>query len=478
MKKSNLKKKTSSGILLLGLRRVIIQIIFIFANIILARLLYPSDFGIYATSTFVFNFISVFCDIGFGPALIQKKEEVTLEDKQSVFTIQMILVLLASVCIYYLAPLVVKLWNLPLYTDKFITSFSLILIFLPFRSTSLAILERELEYKKIALIEVIEILFTAVSSIALAYLKFGVASLIYGLILGRVVGSLLSYCFKPFPLRFIIRFTALQKILRFGYSYQLNLIFGLFYGPLILLYLSKVVGQVNMGYYQFAQNLAVAPLVVPELFSRITFPTASRLRDNKIMLRTFVERAILINIVMSFPISLMLLFLGDKIVYFLYTGKWLPALPALYLGVFAYQVMSLTGIFSVLLFSFGKSKIVRNMSFVWAVLTWVLAPIFIKKYGFWGMSLAGFLVSLTGVWLIITVKRELTFSIKRNIIPPLISALLTSGLIYLLRFTITSLRTLILVGVIGGIFYFVLIVLILRKRLVKEILLPIVEAFD
>src|SRR3990167_2497310 len=90
-----LKTKAFKGVFTLTFRRLILKVIDTVGVIFLARALSQDVFGVFGIVSFiVFTFLSFFSDIGFGAALIQKKEELTDDDTRTTFTIQQSLVTL------------------------------------------------------------------------------------------------------------------------------------------------------------------------------------------------------------------------------------------------------------------------------------------------------------------------------------------------------------------------------------------------
>ena len=69
----SLKRKTVSGVMWSGIERFSLQGIQFIFNIIIARLLTPSDFGAMAMLTVFLQVSQTFVDAGFTNALIQKK---------------------------------------------------------------------------------------------------------------------------------------------------------------------------------------------------------------------------------------------------------------------------------------------------------------------------------------------------------------------------------------------------------------------
>ena len=106
-----LKKALTATVLLAG-KRIVLQLIFTLTNVVLARLLFPADFGMFAIVTFVATIFSVFSDLGFGAALIQKKKELVENDKKTVFSTQIILNLTIILLIFLLSPKIAQYYSL------------------------------------------------------------------------------------------------------------------------------------------------------------------------------------------------------------------------------------------------------------------------------------------------------------------------------------------------------------------------------
>jgi O-antigen/teichoic acid export membrane protein len=91
---------------------------------------------------------------------------------------------------------------------------------------------------------------------------------------------------------------------------------------------------------------------------------------------------------------------------------------------------------------------------LWTTLTWILTPIFIYFYGFNGVSVASFLVTLTIVYTVYLVKKVIDFNFMAAIAKPLISAILMSVIVYfLVGIFAGNFISLIAVCIIGGLIY-------------------------
>ena len=454
----NLKKKVAVGFAVLGVKRVLVQVVFTTTNIFLARLLYPQDFGIYAILGFVSTVFAAFSDLGLGQSLIQRKERLESKDLQTVFSFQLLLSLGIILLINLLAPFVSGFYGLGDKGIHLIRIYSLFFLFSPFKTISWAVLERDLEYLKLVVIELIEILVASLITITLAFLGFGVFSFVLGAVLGHFVGSVSYFSFSHWRIRLGIDKSRLVRIAKFGLPLQSSVLSGVFYGPLVLLNLGKKVGAENLGYFQFAASLSVLPIAVSEIMNRIIFPLGARVQEEKEFFKKVIERSIIIVSFTTLPTVFVMLVTARQIIRFIYTDKWLPALPALYFGILQIGIVSFTAMFSQLLLSKGYSKTIGFMGLTWAILTWLLAPYLIGKYNFVGMSMTGFLVSLSGIWLFFRLKRVIIFSWWINFWPFLISSIACGLVTYIFVNSAKDNLISVLIGVMWGLILYLCLV--------------------
>lgn len=463
----NYKKKAAQGAIWLIIKRVLIQVIFTSSNIILARLLYPSDFGTFAIIGFTGLVFSVFSDLGFGPSLVQKKEKLSVSDLRTSFTFNLMLCIGVICLVFFAAPFISDFYKLGNKGEMLLRLYSLNFLFGPFKTVSGALLERKLSYKKIVSIEIIESFSTSASSVICAFLGFGVFSFILGTIVGHIVSSFLYLFISPWPVAFSFDFKRLKSLSKFGFSYQMNIFFSLFYGPFIFLYLGKAVGPENLGYYMFATSLSVLPMAFSESVNRIIFPLGSRSQDNKKFFRKIIENSLLIVSFTSLPIVFAMFASATTIIHLIYTDRWIPALPAIYLGLVQMGIIAYTGIFSQLIASLGRVAVIKKMSFVWAVLTVFLAPILINRFNFIGMSISALIVSASGAWLYFKLREEVRFTFWRNVWPFFISAAIAGTVIFIAKdLKPFSFFGLILQLSLGAFIYLILVLVLFRKRLI------------
>lgn len=453
-----LKKRAIEAGFVLAVKRVIVQFIFTLSNIFLARLLFPEDFGVAAILGFINNLFIVFSDIGFGPSLVQKKDQVDRNDLTTAFSVQLILSVGVILTIFFLAPLISGFYGLGERGTFLFRLNSLIFLFGPIKTTCGSLLERNLKYYKLAVIELFQLFATMLTTVILAIYGFGVLSFVLGALMGYLVAAVLYFSISPWKVGIKIVLKNLKVLTLFGLPLQSGVILGLFSGSLIFLYLGKVVGAENFGYFQFSLSFAVMPLAISDLLSRILFPLGSRVQRDKVFFGKIIERAIMITSLTALPILFLIAALAPSIIHFIYTDRWMPALPAVYIGIVVGTASAFFGVMTQLLLSRGISKVGRNISFVLAILTWVLAPLLIKEFNFLGMNLTNLILSFSGIIFYIKLRQEVKFDFVRNFFPFLIYAVASGLCAYLLNMILPRIFiSLVISLLVSGVFYITLV---------------------
>ena len=107
---------------------------------------------------------------------------------------------------------------------------------------------------------------------------------------------------------------------------------------------------------------------------------------------------------------------------------------------------------------------------LWTVLTWVLTPLSIYFFGFNGVAIASFMVTLT-IGLTIYLVRQITpFNFFGSIAKPAAATAVMSVVVFILsKLLVTSFITLIFVILLGGGVYLFSFFLLARKEITKDV---------
>src|SRR6266511_2369432 len=102
--------RAKKGVRLLLARQLVVLFLTFGAGIALARLLRPSEFGLYAIATFVVEILGLFGTFGLAPSFIQRRREPSDDDLAVGFTLQQIVATVLVGVIVVIAPWVMALF--------------------------------------------------------------------------------------------------------------------------------------------------------------------------------------------------------------------------------------------------------------------------------------------------------------------------------------------------------------------------------
>lgn len=297
-------------------------------SVVLARLLVPADFGLLGMVLVFTGFATMFSDCGFGQSLIQRLE-IEERHRSSVFWLSVMIGFVLAAITAGSSPLVARLYGDP----RLVPVMELIAISFPLASMSVvqrALLSREMRFRTLGLLEVVNTLIIGVAAIALALSGFGVWSLVWQQILYYVVMAVGMWWALGWRPRLILDLRAVKEL--FGYSANLT-------GFSVINYWSrnadnmlvgKYLGSAPLGIYSRAYNLMLLPLSqVTWVVAKVMFPALSKLQNDKQRVKNIYLRTVSIIGLITFPLMLGLLAVTDHFVLALYGAPWAELIPVL-----------------------------------------------------------------------------------------------------------------------------------------------------
>lgn len=145
--------------------------------VIIARLLTPSDVGLYSVAAALIAVAQILRDFGVGSYLIQE-QELTATRLRTAFTVTLAISVAVFAAIQAAAGAIAHFYN----DDRLETvlrTLAVIFLLIPLNSTTMAVLRREMKFGVLAAINIASVIVGTASSITLAYLGYGYNSLVW-----------------------------------------------------------------------------------------------------------------------------------------------------------------------------------------------------------------------------------------------------------------------------------------------------------
>lgn len=359
----NLKNKTIHGVLWSAIERFSLQGVQFLINIIMARLLLPSEYGLVAMLAIFLQISQVFIDSGFTNALIQRKNR-TEVDYSTVFYFNIFISVVFYLILFIVAPWIAGFYHMPvLIAITRVIALNLIISALSaVHRTRLTI---NIDFKTQSKASLIAAFLSGGIGIGMAYLGYGVWALVFQSILNSLfLTFLLHYFVKWRPLR-VFSICSFKSLFNFGSKLLLSSLLHTIYRNLYTLVIGRKFSARDLGYYTRSEQFAVFPSSnLSAIISRVTFPVLSSIQDDDVRLFVAYRRYIRFASMVIFPLMVGLAVLAKPTVSFLLTDKWLAVVPLLQILCFDWMFDHLSMINSNLLYVKGRSDLVLKLEII------------------------------------------------------------------------------------------------------------------
>lgn len=322
-------------------------IISFLVQMLLSRILSPSEFGTVAVVNVFLVFFQLISDFGIGPAVIQAKD-LSKTDVNHIFSFSVYLSIILAIIFSLLAQPISAFYNNPLLVSV-VPIMALALLFNSLSMVPQNVLLKEKQFKIVNMAQVLGSLTNGIISIILAFSGFSYYSIILGNIARALVQWLLYMFRAELKFRFKFSIEPLKKIGKFASNqFGFNVI-NYFSRNLDSILIGRYFTAEHLGYYDKAYQLSKYPnTVFTSVITSAIQPVYSDFQDD---LKKIKSGYLEISKVLSnfgVPLSIFLFFASDDIIKFLYGDQWEPSILAfriLSLSIWIQMLQSTTGAF-------------------------------------------------------------------------------------------------------------------------------------
>jgi O-antigen/teichoic acid export membrane protein len=467
-----LKIKSVCGFGYVLQRQVIVKFIFVLGNVALARILEPRVFGAYAIIAFVLQFFSSFADVGLGAALIQSKHEPNEKELSTTFWIQQGMAVAVFCAVSLFAPLITQFYpSIPPETVGVMRCMAAGFFFASLKTLPLITMERAMEFRRIAQIEIVEQVVFYVTAVSCALAGFQIWSFVLATIMRELIGAVMAFASTTWRPLFSFTPNSIRELVFFGIPFQTNNILNFIKEGVTPIFVGVFSGAAGVGYITWARTFAFTPLVISESFGRVAFPAFSAIQEDRELLRKAVELSMRMMTLVLFPVTILIGAFAPEIIRVFFTEKWMPGLAAFYLYCTTpLMIGMMLPMYSAIL-SLGKSGLLLKMTVLLVILEWGLGIPFVMQFGYTGIALNQPII--TGIYFFVYrrilqaegVSPEFGKNVWRQLTAALLVTVTVRGIAFFLPVTAVTLP---LFG-LGGLLLFIGVMYIVAKSLVMEL---------
>lgn len=312
------------------------RLLVLLSNLILARLLLPSEFGVISVAYIFWSFLNLFTQGTINSFIVYKG----IEDQRylnTTYTIAIARGLMLAVAMVAISPLAANFFGVPDLVGILVV-FAFNLLVASIQSVYQGVLTRQMRYRQIAHATIIASLVRVVSTTGCAFIGLSYWSFAVGDAAFRVIEYWISRRHVEHKFRLEIDPQASSEVLSFCFGATGSSLGFYVNANGDNFVIGKLLGNTNLGYYNFAYQLTqTINTVMGEVINQVGMSSFAQLENDEeqqSVLVTMVEQMAFLGAPLY---ALFFLVVDDQLISMIFGQKWVPACQVIpWLLVFAY----------------------------------------------------------------------------------------------------------------------------------------------
>lgn len=320
---SNLYQRATRGVVWFGGSRVVIHAISWGISIAVARVLSPSDYGLFGMALLYIGLIEFLNDMGLGAAIVQRKD-ITDTQLHSLFWFTNAI----GICFYgftlLAAPFMARFFHQPLLTHL-LWFIGLNHVVTSVQQVPWNILTRAVNFKARSISEASGNLLSGLLAITLACQGWGVWALAWGFLARSILITFLVCLQTRWRPKAVFSWPALRPLLGFSMTVTVARVFYYANNNSPGLIIAKLIGGQALGYYSMAMRLTsdVGERMLT-VINQVAFPVYSEIQDQPDRFRRLFLTSTKMTCALVFPLLGGLALVADDAIPLLLGQKWVP----------------------------------------------------------------------------------------------------------------------------------------------------------
>jgi len=375
---TTLRSRATRGAAWSGVSTIVLRLGGLVVGIVLARILTPEQFGVYAIALTVQSILITVADLGLSADLIRSDKPERIAP--TVASLGLLSgAVMTGITVASSTAIAGLLGSTAAAPAIAVLSFTLLLAgatVVPY-----AMLQRRFQQREMFFVGVADFVVSTTVTLLLVALGLGVLGLAIGRVTAQIVSSAMQFGFARVVPRYAIDRSVVRPVLAFGLPIAAANLLSWALLNVDNIVLVRVAGAAALGYYVLAFNISSWPMsALSQVVRSISLPYFSRTGSGSEGLASVVAVAW----AGALPAGAVLAALSAPLIEVVYGAKWLPAAPVLAaLGLYG-SLRVVFDIFAGFLYARGLSRPVLWVQIVWLVVLVVGMILATRAFGIVG----------------------------------------------------------------------------------------------
>jgi len=407
---------------------------------LIARVLFPVDFGLVGMAALTLGVVSLFRDLGFGAYIVYKKSADQI-DLSTIFWLNLAISIILYALCFGAGPLANKYFNNEK-VEQILRITALTFIIGGIGSVHNTILVKQLRFKAIAYVGFFSSLINCfVTLLSVMVFRVGYWGIIFGMLSSSIAVTGFNYYFTRWYPLLVFDFQRLREMFHYGKNLFFQRILNYFASNIDYFIIGRMLGAASLGIYRFAY---VVPHTIYTDFSQtlsaILFPVLCKVTDEPERFKKGYLKAIKFISFLSFPAMTGLFSVADHFITAVFSERYIGAVIPLKILCFSGMSRSILTTMGPVFNSKGRPDIELKWNLcVFPVI--IIVVYFGSSYGLNGVALAMTLTSyfcFIAAWISMRLAKIKFSSYLAALLPAFIGSILVLASVMLVNTYILS----------------------------------------
>lgn len=289
MNSLDLRNQAISGVIWNFFGKATSYVIEFIVGIILARLLSPREFGLIGTIVVFVALADIFINSGFSQALIRKKD-CTQKDYSTVFFFNLLMGIFLFIVLYLSSGQISRFFNNS-ELKPLIQVLGIVLIISSLSLIQRAKLTREIDFRLQTKISVIASVLSGTIAVTMAYLGFGVWSLVVKTLANDGFNTILLWSWSKWKPDLTFSLKSFKELFSFGSKLLISGLIGTLLQNINYIIIAKYFTPQDLGYFTRAEMFKNLPSQnISAVVTTVGYPVLSTIQEDRIRMKDVFKK--------------------------------------------------------------------------------------------------------------------------------------------------------------------------------------------
>ncbi len=332
-------------------------------QIVIARILAPSDYGLVAMMAVFISIANIFIHNGFNMAIVQKPQADS-KDYGTALLLNFLIGLALYVLFFFAAPYIADFYDDPQIT----ICLRVLALLLPIGSISSiqsAIATRAMQFKNLFICNVFGNMTSGIVGVVMALSGAGVWALIAQQLMSVIVISMALTYHATWKPRFSYLASSAGELFSFGWKMLVAGLINQVYNELNSLIIGKKYTAADLAFYTRGRQFPdLVTTGIDGALQSVTLSVFSKKQEDHAYLRLLLKKTLTSNSYLLIPVLTYLAVAATPITVLLLTEKWLPLVPYMQICCLTYAFHPMASIDMQVIAAIGRSDLRLKLEFV------------------------------------------------------------------------------------------------------------------